>query len=154
LKNNTAIDVFHLSAPADLLYEADKWTKAGEELSNILAHNVNLPVRLKDMISRQQPDRLFTVKQPTRVDVDNETSGYFTIIEVHTYDFTGLLFSITDTLYRLGLDIYVSKIATNTDQVVDIFYVRNMYGQKVISEEQIHKIKSEIHQVIERLEPL
>lgn len=154
LKNNTAIDVFHLSAPADLLFEADKWTKAGEELSNILTHDINLPVRLKDMISRKMlPDRLFTVKQPTRIEVDNETSGYFTIIEVHTYDFTGLLFSITDALYRLGLDIYVSKIATNRDQVVDIFYVRNMYGQKVISDEQIHKIKTELYQVIENLEP-
>jgi [protein-PII] uridylyltransferase len=149
LKNNTALDIFHLSPPADLLFEGERWQKAGEDLGNILTYDINLNVRLADMIKRKTQERLFTVKQPTRIEVDNETSGYFTIIEVHTYDFTGLLFSITHTLYRLGIDIYVSKIATNMDQVVDIFYVRNLYGEKVTSEEQIARIKSEILKVID-----
>ncbi len=149
LKNNIAIDVFHLSPPSDLLYEEDKWKRATEELGNILTHDINLPVRLKDMIRRTAPNRLYTVKQPTRIVVDNETSGFFTIIEVHTYDFTGLLYTITTTLFRLGLDVYVAKIATNRDQVVDIFYVRNTYGQKVLSDEQIARIQNEIKEVID-----
>jgi [protein-PII] uridylyltransferase len=149
LKNNTALVVFHLSPPVDLLFENEKWAKAGEELTNILTHDINLPVRLKDMIRRQNPTPLFTLKKPARIEVDNETSGYFTIIEVYTYDYTGLLFTLTDTLYRLGLEIYMSKIATKLDQVVDIFYVRNMYGRKVDeSGEQIRKIRTTIEGVL------
>ena len=152
-KNNTAIDVFHLSAPADVLFESDTWDRAEKELADILTHDINLPVRLSDMIRRKKPGRLYTLKQPVRIEVDNETSAYFTIIDVHTYDSPGLLFSITHCLYLLGLDIYVSKIATNKDQVVDIFYVRNSYGEKVHKDDQILQIKREIEKVIHGLEP-
>jgi len=67
---------------------------------------------------------------------------------VFTYDFPGLLFKITDTLYRCGLDIRVAKIATKVDQVVDIFYVRDFEGQKVDSDAQIAKIKAGIEKVL------
>ncbi|MFV9646788.1 MAG: hypothetical protein ACNYWU_13275, partial [Desulfobacterales bacterium] len=79
---------------------------------------------------------------------DNESSSFFTIIEVFTYNFPGLLFTITDTLYRCGLDILVAKIATKADQVVDIFYVRNFEGQKVDSDDQIAKIKAGIEKML------
>lgn len=149
-KNNTALDIFHLSPPVDLLFESDKWAQAHNELNQVLAHDVNLKIRLDDLIKRSQPVHRFTFKQDLRIEVDNETSGYFTIIEVHTDDYPGLLFSITDTLFKCGLDIYVSKIATNMDQVVDIFYVRNLYGEKVNTSEQIAMIKGEITRVLQQ----
>jgi [protein-PII] uridylyltransferase len=80
--------------------------------------------------------------------VDNKSSSFFTIIEVFTYNFPGLLFTITDTLYRRGLDIRVAKIATKVDQVVDIFYVRNFEGQKVDSDTQIDRIKAAIKKML------
>ncbi|MBU1170888.1 MAG: [protein-PII] uridylyltransferase [Proteobacteria bacterium] len=151
-KNNTGLDVFHLAPPLDLLFEEEKWAQAKEELSHVLVHEVNLKVRLDDMIRHAKPAKRFALKQDLRIDVDNETSGYFTIIDVHTDDYPGLLFSITDTLFKCGLDIYVSKIATNMDQVVDIFYVRNLYGEKVHTPEQIAMIKGEITRVLKQNE--
>jgi UTP:GlnB (protein PII) uridylyltransferase len=38
---------------------------------------------------------------------------------------------ITSTLFHLGLDIHIAKIATKGDQVADIFYVREAGGEKV-----------------------
>jgi [protein-PII] uridylyltransferase len=152
-KNNVAIDIFDVSPPVDLLFESDKWKKAEQELQDVLIHDINLRVRINDLVRWKKQDKFFTVKKPTRVDIDNETSGYFTIIDVHTYDFPGLLFCITDTLFRFGLDIYVSKIATSLDQVVDIFYVRNMYGEKVNTPEQIETIKAGILKAIETFTP-
>jgi [protein-PII] uridylyltransferase len=80
--------------------------------------------------------------------VDNKSSSFFTIIEVFTYDFPGLLFKITDTLYRCGLDIRVAKIATKVDQVVDVFYVSDFEGQKIDSVDQINEIKAAIEKVL------
>jgi [protein-PII] uridylyltransferase len=67
---------------------------------------------------------------------------------VFTYDFPGLLFSITDALYQCDLNIWVAKIATKADQVVDVFYVRDVNGQKVDLPDQVTRIKAAI---IERL---
>ena len=76
--------------------------------------------------------------------VDNNSSSFFTIIEVFTYDFPGLLYMITDALFRCGLDVRVAKIATKVDQVVDVFYVRDFDGQKVDAPNQVDKIKETI----------
>jgi len=90
-------------------------------------------------------------KIPTRPDkivVDNQTSHFFTIIEIYTHDFPGLLYKITDTLFRCKLDIWVAKIATKVDQVVDVFYVRDFDGQKVDSPEHVAAIKEAIRQIL------
>ena len=60
------------------------------------------------------------------------------------YDFPGLLFSIADALFRCGLDIWVAKIATKVDQVVDVFYVRDITGQKVDAAERVAAVKEAV----------
>ena len=55
---------------------------------------------------------------------------------------------LTDALFRCGLDIWVAKIATKVDQVVDVFYVRDFDGQKVDSPDQVEKIKTFIKEIL------
>jgi [protein-PII] uridylyltransferase len=62
-----------------------------------------------------------------------------------------LLFGITDALYRCGLNIWVAKIATKADQVVDVFYVWDLNGDKVDSPDHVAFIKDTI---LERLPPM
>jgi [protein-PII] uridylyltransferase len=82
--------------------------------------------------------------------VDNSGSDFFTIIEVYTYDFPGLLYRITDALFRCNLDVWVAKIATKVDQVLDVFYVRDLDGQKVTDPELVATIKETINRAIAR----
>lgn len=83
--------------------------------------------------------------EPNQVRIDNETSSFFTIIEVLTYDFPGLLFAITNALYRSGINVNVAMVATKVDQVIDVFYVRNIEGdQKIESKEKLNQIKTAI----------
>ena len=86
--------------------------------------------------------------RPVAVRVDNQSSSFFTILEVYAYDFPGLLFSITNCLVNCGLDIWVAKIATQVDQVVDVFYVRDFDGQKVDDPEWLADIRKTIIQVL------
>ena len=69
-------------------------------------------------------------------------------MEVVTYNFPGLLFSITDALFRCDLDIWVAKIATRIDQVVDVFYVRDFHGQKVTETEKVAAIEAAVMNVL------
>ena len=91
------------------------------------------------------------VLKPHRIRVDNKSSSFFTIIEVFTYDFPGLLFSITDALFNCGLNIWVAKIATKADQVVDVFYVWDLNGQKIDEPDRVAEIKAAI---LGRLPPM
>ena len=71
---------------------------------------------------------------PTRVVVDNSTSLKHTILDIFAHDRIGLLYTITRTLYELGISVNVAKIGTYLDQVVDVFYVTDAAGMKLLPE--------------------
>lgn len=80
-------------------------------------------------------------EMPTRIRFDDTTSDRFTIITIFTYDRRGLLYTITRTLFEQGLNVHVAKIGTFLDQVVDAFYVTDMQGKKVYSQDQRNQIR-------------
>ncbi|MDE0590352.1 [protein-PII] uridylyltransferase [Halocynthiibacter sp. C4] len=69
-------------------------------------------------------------KVPTIITFDNEGSEIYTIIEVDTRDRPGLLFDLTRTLANANVYIATATIATYGEQVVDTFYVKDMFGLK------------------------
>src|SRR5690606_37624708 len=86
---------------------------------------------------------------PTVVRVDNNTSERFTVLDIFTADRMGLLYTISRTLFELGLSVGVAKIGTYLDQVVDVFYVTDQAGHKIQSEERLQQIRTRLVQVIE-----
>ena len=138
------LDIFHVRPPQDRLFEKEKWEKAGRDLTCALEDDHYL-----DNVLERIPSELTISSgsrpEPNQVRIDNETSSFFTIIEVLTYDFPGLLFAVTNTLYRAGVNVNVAMVATKVDQVIDVFYVRNIEGdQKIESEEKLEEIKTAI----------
>jgi [protein-PII] uridylyltransferase len=143
-RNNIALDIFKVKPPPDQLFEDEKWRRAEENLKDALAGQLDLRESLKKKISTYRSRKPRVSKKPHRIVIDNTGSSFFTIVEVYTYDFPGLLFTITDALFRCDLNIWVAKIATKVDQVVDVFYVRDLNGEKVDSSDQEEKIKKTI----------
>ena len=85
----------------------------------------------------------------TRVNVDNSTAERFTIIDIFARDRLGLLYTITRTLFELGLSVAVARIWTYVDRVVDVFYVTEVNGEKLEDEERILRIKQRLCEAIE-----
>jgi [protein-PII] uridylyltransferase len=75
--------------------------------------------------------RTRTVNPNTRCDVVFEDHSQFTIIDVYAPDTLGLLYRITETISRLGLNISFAKIATRVDGIVDSFYLLDTDGNKL-----------------------
>ena len=144
-RNNIALDIFEVTPPPDQIMEDEKWAQTAKKLTAALSGDLNLTkaLRKKTATLRQTGNHRMR-RIPHRITVDNTSSSFFTIIEVFTYDFPGLLFNITDALFNCGLNIWVAKIATKADQVVDVFYVRDLNGQKVDSEDQVDNLKTAI----------
>jgi len=143
-RNKIAVDIFEVKPPPDQLFEENRWSRAEKNLSDALDGRLDLAKALGKKVSGFGRRKSPPVRRPHRIIVDNSTSKFYTIIEVFTNDYRGLLFNITDALFHCRLDIWVSKIATKVDQVVDVFYVRDFDGQKVEAPEQVAEIKASI----------
>ena len=145
--NRIALDIFKVSAPKDRIYENDMWKRIEFKLQEGLANDLNVQQMLAEK-------KQYTISEkkvhypPARINIDNQLSAFYSIVEVFAIDRLGLLFGITDTLFRSGLNIYFAKIGTNLDQVVDIFYVKDLNGHKIQSDEQIETLKQKISDVI------
>jgi [protein-PII] uridylyltransferase len=147
-RNNVALDVFEVKPPPDPIFENERWERAGRNLEDALADRLDLRNELIRKKNDSTPIQPYTAERPTEIVVNNETSSFFSIVEVFTFDFPGLLFRVTDALFKCGLDIWVAKIATKVDQVVDVFYVRDFDGQKVDAPQQVEAIKAAIKDVL------
>lgn len=147
-RNNIALDVFSVKPPRDLYYEDQKWDRAAEDLKAALRGELDLSEALRERRIDYGMKKPRVGVRPHQVKIDNDASRFFTIVEVFTYDFPGLLFGITDALFKCRLDIWIAKIATNVDQVVDVFYVRDFDGQKVESPDQVAAIKEAVEKML------
>ncbi|WDP91299.1 MAG: [protein-PII] uridylyltransferase [Desulfobacter sp.] len=142
LGDSHILDVFNVRPPKDRLFEKEKWEKAERDLNQALEDDHYLDKAL-DKIPSEITIASGRQPEPNQVRIDNETSSFFTIIEVLTYDFPGLLFAVTNTLYRSGLNVNVAMVATKIDQVIDIFYVKDLDGdRKIESQEKLEQIKT------------
>ena len=147
--NRVALDIFTVEAPLDTLRENEIWTRAEGHLTAAL----NQTLALDEAVKKKFASHAATAEQkihrkPPGVVVDNDSSNFFTIVEVYAHDAPGLLYRITDALYRCRLDVRVAKIGTKVDQVADIFYVRDLEGQKVDDPEKVAAIQSTVESVL------
>ena len=148
-RNNIALDIFKVASPSDQIFESEKWSQAKAQLQSALTDTLDLGSELVKRVAAYKSKRAIVSDRAPEIVIDNKGSSFFTIIEVYAYDFPGLLFLITDALFRCRLDVWVAKIGTRVDQVVDVFYVRDFDGQTVDSPGQVSEIKSSIMAVFE-----
>ncbi|MDY6792888.1 MAG: [protein-PII] uridylyltransferase [Thermodesulfobacteriota bacterium] len=150
-RNRIALDIFTVKPPLEQLFEDERWKRVGKNLQSALSEDLDLTKSLSEKMAAYKSLKTLGFIRPHRIVVDNDSSSFFTIVEVFAYDFPGLLFTITDALFSCKLDIWVAKIATKVDQVVDVFYVRDFDGQKVDSSDHVDEIKAAIEK---RLPPI
>ena len=138
------MDIFKVKPPKDRIFEKEKWEKAQKDLVHAINDDHFLDNAL-DKIPQEIQVSFGKKPRPNTVQIDNEISSFFTIIEVFTYDFPGLLFSITNALYRSHTNVSVAMAATKVDQVVDVFYVKSLANDaKIESEQELALIKKAI----------
>jgi [protein-PII] uridylyltransferase len=140
------LDVFRVShrGRSDVVTAEQKWTKFRSALDGVLSGRIDVE-RLVESSQRSPFLNKRVPKVSTVIEVDNEASDGFTIVEVFTEDRIGVLFTITHSLHRLGLSIHVAKISTNVDQVADVFYVTDQSGNKVEQPDRVEEIRDSLY---------
>ncbi len=91
--------------------------------------------------------KAFTVEP--QVIISNDTSNRFTVIEIAGLDRVGLLFKLTDSLFRLNLNIASAQVTTFGERAVDVFYVTDLLGQKITSRARLNSIEESLMSVLQ-----
>lgn len=149
LKNGVALDILQVNSPAgEYITEEGKLKKIEADLAAVVTGSVKVDSLVK---KRKQPSILDSKARPrvrTTVEIDNEVSDAYTVLDIHTQNRIGLLYDITSTLAGLGLYIYIAKISTKGDEAADIFYVKDIFGQKIFYNERLNEIADTIYTVL------
>jgi [protein-PII] uridylyltransferase len=83
-----------------------------------------------------------TFVEPPHVTLDNASSDSHTVIEVKAQDSVGLLYNLTRVMYEHGLDISLAKISTEANRAIDVFYVTDDEGRKLLDETRQAAVKA------------
>ena len=89
-------------------------------------------------------------EMPTSIDFDNEGSDIYTIIEVDTRDRPGLLYDLTQAFAAANVTIAQAVVATYGAQVVDSFYVKDLFGLKLWSRAKQEALEKKLRAAIDR----
>jgi [protein-PII] uridylyltransferase len=149
--DGTVIDSFRVQ---DTDYAADVPQERTDEVADAIARVLRGQVSVEEAFQRHKRfgasrDTAALSNLPTRIVIDNNSSDRSTIIDVFAHDRPGLLYTISRTLYELGLSVMLAKIATHLDQVVDVFYVTDADGRKITDRERLRTIHTELARRLE-----
>jgi [protein-PII] uridylyltransferase len=144
MSNGMALDTFWVQDLTGGAFDRpDKLAKLAVVFENVLTGDLKPHRELARPAAIPSRMQVFTVAP--RVLIDNKASASHTVIEVNGRDRPGLLFELTRELTRLSLQVSSAKISTYGEKVVDVFYVKNLFGHKVE-----HPVKlAEIHTTLE-----
>ncbi|MDP5335209.1 MAG: [protein-PII] uridylyltransferase, partial [Paracoccaceae bacterium] len=127
-KDGFATAVFWIQDESGSPYDATRLPRLRQMIGKTLKGEVVTTEAIKSRDKIKKRERAFRVA--TSITFDNEGSEIYTIIEVDTRDRPGLLFDLTRTLANANVYIASAVIATYGEQVVDTFYVKDMFGLK------------------------
>jgi len=143
-----AVDIFRIShgEQAESAQRPERWERVQVSLGGVLRAEVDVETLVAASQRTSILTKKFVPRVGTEIEVDNDVAEHFTVFDVYTQDRVGVLFAITNRLFHLGLSIHLAKITTNVDQVLDVFYVTDAGGKKILDEEWLAFIRRELYE--------
>jgi [protein-PII] uridylyltransferase len=145
-KDGFATAAFWVQDGEDGPYDASRLPRLKAMIEKTLKGEVLAREALKTRDKVKKRESRFVV--PTSIIFDNDGSEIYTIIEVDTRDRPGLLYDLTRTLADANIYIASAVIATYGVQVVDTFYVKDMFGLKFHSKAKQESIERKLREAI------
>ncbi|MEW9921235.1 [protein-PII] uridylyltransferase [Marimonas sp. MJW-29] len=145
-KDGYVTDAFWIQDAEGNAYEASRLPRLRQMIEKTLRGEVLAREALKSRDKVKKREKAFRV--PTHITFDNDGSEIYTIIEVDTRDRPGLLYDLARTLASSNVYIANAVIATYGEQVVDTFYVKDMFGLKYYSEGKQRTLEKRLREAI------
>ncbi len=155
MTNGMALDTFSVQEVGDWVRESSgsafdepgKLEALEEHIEKVIAGALALGRELAAH-PHALPRRSHVFTVAPEVHIDNNLSAFNTVIEVIGRDWPGLLSEVTRVLTNLRLQIATAKISTYGVRVVDVFYVKDLFGLKIDHEGKLQQVREALLQAL------
>jgi [protein-PII] uridylyltransferase len=140
--DETVVDVLNIFPVAGIDFSEQDWDGLERDLNMAVNYRLDVgsQLRRKVFATVSGPKKLVQQLQQ-EVIIDNTTSRRFTVIEVYAGDAPATLYHLTQTIADFGLDIHRARIATEVEQLIDVFYVSLRDGRKLEEQSRIDRVR-------------
>jgi [protein-PII] uridylyltransferase len=128
--------------------ELRRATRVAAHIVKALTGEIQLPDVIATRSAQTVQTKAFAIAP--HVMLDNTLSDKFSVIEVTGLDRPGLLYDLTSVLSKLSLNIASARIVTYGEKAVDVFYVSDLTGGKILNNSRQTAVKRKI---LDALEP-
>ncbi len=121
------------------------------KLSSIIEQSLTGRIRANRVLTERafKPKRNKVFKVAPRVLIDNKASATCTVVEVNGANRPGLLFSLTRALNQSNTVIKSAKISTFGELAVDVFYVQDLFGTKILHSGKQDALRARLYAALE-----
>ncbi|MDI6783259.1 MAG: hypothetical protein QME64_04075, partial [bacterium] len=124
------------------------WQEIEDELNAVISGKKDIAKIIANRRHQEMLKPLRHFRVPTEIELSTDLSDTQTAIDVRTQDRLGLLYNLTSTMASLGLNITSARIATYGARAVDVFYVTDREGKKVVDSNRLNEIKQQLLEVL------
>ncbi|MEM9726765.1 MAG: ACT domain-containing protein, partial [Pseudomonadota bacterium] len=125
--------------------------RLNETMRRVLGGEITPRDALKSRRKLRPRERPFEVTPS--VSFDNDASDLLTMIEVNCRDRVGLLHDLARSLANEHVNIVSAIIATYGEHVVDVFYVKDLFGMKITAQSKRARIERALLSAIDKAAP-
>ena len=135
-----AIDTISVSRDFQDQDEERRIIRISDCIKKSLSGELSLDREISKKFTKIRYEKTFKVRN--EVNITNEFSNNSTVIEIEGRDRPGLLYQIANTLKETNINIKSAHIVTFGEKANDIFYITNLFGEKIYTPEKLLLIKS------------
>jgi [protein-PII] uridylyltransferase len=137
-----ALDVFSVQdAEGEAFGDAGRLGRLRQSIEKTLRGEVR-PRQI--LTHKPQRGRAKAFRIRPKVLFDNDASRIATVVEVECLDRPGLLYDVTHAIFESGLSISTAMVATYGERAVDVFYVRDGFGHKIVQPARLAAIEKRL----------
>ena len=134
--DGTVVDVIDVRPTDGLGFAERNWQGLNDHLDLAIENRMGLSHRLYTKLSSTYGRKSQIVGDvSSKVVIDNDASDVYTVIEVYAPDTLGQLYYVTQGMADFGINIHKAYIATEVEQLIDVFYVLDSQGAKLDDDE-------------------
>ena len=143
--DDVAIDVFQVTdVSGSPTLPKVKRAQVCERLAAVIGGTMEVSQLFENYSTRWSHRKREVPQRAAEIEVENQVSDRYTVIDADVSNVAGLLYKITHTLAEMDLDIHMAIVNTVADRARDAFYVVDRQGEKIVNYEILEEVKSRL----------
>ena len=139
-RDGMALDNFLVQDPFGRPFDrAEQLARLKQAIEDALANRMRLTERLSAKPLPRTRAEAFDIAP--QAFIDNSASNRFTVVEVNARDGPALLNRLAHALFQSKVTVHSAHIATYGERAVDVFYVTDLFGDKITSAQRLRALE-------------